>query len=110
MKVGRAGNENKTVGREDGGGSLVVCRGECAVERDANVRVQTRPPHEHQVFSQFVYPAFLCVALLSALCRVEEEFERDAKAFACVEILQLIREQRRFDAGRKPEQCAWEIR
>ena len=54
MEVRGARGKNEAVRREDGCGALVVGRRKVAGEGDANVRIETRTPHEDEIFAEFV--------------------------------------------------------
>ena len=94
------------MGGEDGGGTLVIGGGKGASKSDANVRVQTRSPHEDEVFAELVDAGlFAAVALFGVL--FEEEFKGFAPTLAGVEVFELIIEEGWVDVGGETEEGAW---
>ena len=88
------------MGGEDGGGTLVVGGGKGASKSDANVRVQTRSPHEDEIFAKLVYSGLFCITFLTLVRRIKEEFKCFSEAFACIQVFQFVGEQSRIDGCR----------
>jgi hypothetical protein len=89
---------------------VVVGRGWRAIARECNtnVRVEPRAPHKDQVLAQLVDPEVLRIVYSAffACLLVEQKLESLAKALASVQILELIGEQGRIDAGGQTSKTA----
>lgn len=54
MKVGRTRDEDEAMRRKDGGCVFMIVGRKVAGEGDAYVRIETRTPHEDEIFTKFV--------------------------------------------------------
>jgi hypothetical protein len=92
VKVGRAGDEDEAMRGKNGGCILMsVGGGKIACQGDANVRVETRAPHEDEVLAKFVDSVLFSIALFATLRGVKQKFKGFTEALSGIKILELIR-------------------
>ena len=73
--------------------------GETASERNLDIRVEARPPHENEILPKLVQSGFVFISFLRFRRLVEEEFKRLGETSGGIEVFKFIGKNRRVCYG-----------